>query len=74
MWIHRGAKHPRDWHVAMDNGKAIPKIQPFKVSKPSTGGTEDMARPHDGSPENTINCGCEVIYISERYARNNNML
>src|SRR5574344_164807 len=74
IWIHRGAKNPRDWHMAMDNGKAIPKIQPFKVAKPSTGGTEDMARPHDGSPENTINCGCEVIYIAERYARQNNML
>ncbi|HZK23390.1 MAG TPA: hypothetical protein VFC62_04730, partial [Atopostipes sp.] len=23
IWIHRGAKNPRDWHVRLDDGKAI---------------------------------------------------
>ena len=74
IWIHRGAKDPRDWHVAMDNGKAIPKEQRFTVSTPQ-GTTDYMERPHDqtASAENTINCGCEVIYISESYAKRNGL-
>ena len=23
IWIHRGSKNPRDWHLYLDNGKAI---------------------------------------------------
>ena len=75
IWIHRGAKDPRDWHVAMDNGKAIPKEQAFIVSNPN-GETDNMSRPHDetASAGNTINCGCEVIYISESYAKRNGLI
>ena len=75
IWIHRGAKDPRDWHIALDSGKAIPKSQPFVVTTPN-GITDNMARPHDqaASAENNINCGCEVIYISESYARKNGMI
>lgn len=75
IWIHRGAKVPRDWHVAMDNGKAIPKEQAFIVSNPN-GKTDNMSRPHDqtASVGNTINCGCEVIYISESYAKRNGLI
>lgn len=75
IWIHRGAKKPRDWHVALDNGKAIPKEQPFIVSAP-TGTTDSMQRPHDrsASPENVINCGCEVLYISKQYAINRKLI
>ena len=70
IWIHRGAKDPRDWHIALDNGKAIPKGQAFIVSNPN-GETDYMSRPHDQSASagNTINCGCEVIYVSESYAK-----
>ena len=75
IWIHRGAKDPRDWHIALDSGKAIPKSQPFVVTTPN-GITDNMARPHDqaASAENNINCGCEVIYVSESYARKNGMI
>ena len=75
IWIHRGAKDPRDWHIALDSGKAIPKSQPFVVTTPN-GITDNMARPHDqaASAENNINCGCEVIYISESYALKNRMI
>ena len=75
IWIHRGAKDPRDWHLALDNGKAIPKEQAFVVSNPN-GETDYMDRPHDStaSAGNTINCGCEVIYISESYAKRNGLI
>ena len=75
IWIHSGAKDPRDWHLAMDNGKAIPKEQAFIVSNPN-GETDNMSRPHDqtASAGNTINCGCEVIYISESYAKRNGLI
>lgn len=63
MWIHRGAKNPRDWHVAMDTGEVIPKDVDFVVV--SDEGTELMSRPHapGATPHNTINCGCQVIYV-----------
>ena len=75
IWIHRGAKDPRDWHVAMDNGKAIPKGKKYTVSNPN-GETDYMDRPHDStaSAGNTINCGCEVIYVSESYARRRGLI
>lgn len=75
MWIHRGARKPRDWHLSLD-GTVIPKNQNFTVFNPDTGSVEYMDRPHDenGTAENVINCGCEVIYISERYAKENNMI
>lgn len=76
IWIHRGAKTPRDWHMQLDNGKAIPSEMPFIVTDPITGTTDAMDTPHDASASagNVINCGCEVLYVSERYARENNMI
>ena len=76
IWIHRGAKNPRDWHVKLDNGKAIHEDDVWRVEVPSTGFTEPMSRPHDpeASAENVINCGCEVMYISYSYAKNNGMI
>lgn len=70
LWIHRFAKEPRSWHQNLDNDIAIPKNQKFTVYNPETGHTEMMDRPHsDGaSPENVINCSCEVMYVSERFA------
>lgn len=70
LWIHRFAKEPRSWHSALDNDNAIPKSDKFVVTNPATGNTELMDRPHsDGaSAENTINCSCTVIYVSERMA------
>ena len=76
IWIHRGSKNPRDWHLYLDNGKAIHEDDVWRVEVPSTGFTEPMSRPHDptASAENVINCGCEVMYISYSYAKNNGMI
>ena len=76
IWIHRGAKHPRDWHVALDNGIAIRASDPFVVADTDTGEVELMDKPHSmgASAHNTINCGCEVMYITEDYARDAGML
>lgn len=65
LWIHRGAKDPRDWHVAMDTGVEIPKDEPFIVTDPNTGITDRMMYPHDPSASagNVINCGCQVVYV-----------
>ena len=64
LWIHRGAKDPRDWHVALDNGVSIRKEDKWSVTNPNTGETDLMAHPHDhnASAGNVINCGCQVIY------------
>ena len=76
IWIHRGSKNPRDWHLYLDNGKAIHEDDVWRVEVPSAGRTEPMSRPHDptASAENVINCGCEVMYISYSYAKNNGMI
>lgn len=71
MWIHRYARSPRHWHEDLDNGKAIPKPDKFTVTNPNTGTTVQMDRPHDpaGGAENSINCSCVVVFVSESYAR-----
>ena len=76
IWIHRGSKNPRDWHLKLDDGKAIHEDAFWSVETPSSGFTEKMDRPHDSSAsaENVINCGCEVMYISYSYAKNNGMI
>ena len=76
IWIHRGSKNPRDWHIKLDDGKAIHEDSFWSVETPSSGFTEPMDRPHDpgASAENVINCGCEVMYISYSYAKNNGMI
>lgn len=76
IWIHRGSKNPRDWHIRLDDGKAIHEDDVWRVEVPSSGMTEAMDRPHDpeASAENVINCGCEVMYISYSYAKNNGMI
>ena len=64
MWLHRGAKDPRDWHMSLDDGKVIPKDVPFIVNNPNTGESDKMMYPHDQSASagNVINCGCQVLY------------
>ena len=75
IWIHRGAKDPRDWHLALDNGKAIPANQPFLVID-NQGNIEHMDTPHDdhASAGNVINCGCEVLYMTDGFAQRNGYL
>jgi len=71
VWIHRYANEPRTFHIAQDNGKAIPETAKFQVINPNTGGIDEMMRPHDpaGGAVQNINCSCTVIYVSESYAR-----
>ena len=72
LWIHRGAKDPRDWHMYLDNSIAIPENSRWQVTDPNTGITDNMMYPHDPSASagNVINCGCQVIYV--RWRDNNN--
>ena len=64
LWIHRGAKDPRDWHMSLDTGIAIPKDDYFTVTNSQTGESDRMMYPHDSSASagNVINCGCQIIY------------
>lgn len=70
LWIHRFAKEPRSWHKALDNDIAIPKEQDFRVIDPK-GNEELMSRPHaeGATAKNTVNCSCQVMYVSERFAK-----
>lgn len=65
IWIHRGAKHPRDWHQYLDTGRAIPEESKWVVTDPNTLITDNMMFPHDPSASagNVINCGCQVLYV-----------
>ena len=67
LWVWGGSRDPRIEHVNLQN-KPIPKDALFSGvdSKP-------MSKPGDlsGGPQNTINCSCTVVYISERFARKN---
>lgn len=71
LWVHRFAKEPRSWHQSLDNNRGIPEDQAFEVVNPETGTIEYMMRPHsDGaSAENVVNCSCQVMYVSARFAR-----
>ena len=68
IWIHGGAKEPRIQHILAQN-KPKRFDQPFVFN---TKGFEVlMDKPGDlnGGAEQTINCSCVVIYVSESYAR-----
>ena len=67
-WIHRGAKDPRTGHERLD-GVMIPKDEQFQVISES-GQVEYIDYPlaPEVSPENSINCGCQVVYVSKNYA------
>jgi len=67
IWVHRGAKNPRDWHLALDNGEVIAKDDHFVVDDGES--VELMLRPHDptASAKNVVNCGCQVLYVPISY-------
>ena len=67
LWVWGGSKDPRIEHVNLQN-KPIPKDSLFVGVDGKV-----MSKPGDlsGGPENTINCSCTVVYISERFARKN---
>lgn len=70
LWIHGGAREPRIQHIQAQN-KPIRFDLPFVFI--SNGVQVLMDKPGDlnGGPAQTINCSCVVIYVSERYARQN---
>jgi len=67
VWIWGGSKEPRDEHIALQN-RPIP-MSDFFIGVDGL----PMTKPGDlsGGPQNTINCSCTVVYVSERYARRN---
>ena len=71
LWVHRGAKDPRDWHMTLDTGVPIPINDTWTVTNPNTGETDLMKHPHDTSASagNVINCGCQVIYTRLGFRR-----
>src|SRR5678816_1569584 len=50
LWVHRGAKDPRSWHLALDTGVPIPKEQPFIVANPESAVSYTHLRAHE-TPE-----------------------
>ena len=68
MWVHRGAKDPRDSHVSLD-GVIIPADEKFQIIGGASG-FEEADYPHAQglSAENVVNCSCQVVYVSQDYA------
>lgn len=71
IWIHGGAKEPRIQHIQAQD-KPIRADQTFAFTNKNTTVVQ-MDKPGDisGGAEQTINCSCVVVYISESYARRN---
>jgi hypothetical protein len=71
-WIHVPTPEFREFHLLLANSKPIPQDQAFEVRNPQ-GGVNYMMMPGDASaPGNqTINCNCTTIYMSERFAQRN---
>lgn len=71
IWIHAGAKEPRIQHIQAQN-KPIRADQTFSFTNKNTTVVQmDKPGDIDGGAEQTINCSCVVIYVSESYARRN---
>jgi hypothetical protein len=72
-WIHVPTPEFREFHLELANAKPIPQDQAWQVRNPKGGEPNPMMMPGDASaPGNqTINCNCTTIYMSERYARRN---
>ena len=71
-WIHVPTPDFREFHLELANDKPIPQDQAWQVRNPK-GGVNSMLMPGDASaPGNqTINCNCTTIYMSERFAQRN---
>jgi hypothetical protein len=71
IWVWSGAREPRIQHQQAQN-KPIPKDGFFQFTNPN-GEVVLMQKPGDlsGGPAQTCNCGCTIVFMSERYARRN---
>jgi hypothetical protein len=71
-WIHIPTPNFRTFHLSEGKEPPIPANDLFVVNNPK-GGVNMMLQPGDASaPGNqTINCNCTTIYMSERFARRN---
>ena len=65
VWIWSGSREPRVEHFELQN-KPIRADEYFVGIN---GKLLDVPGDINGGPENTVNCGCSVVYISERLAR-----
>lgn len=65
VWIWSGSREPRVEHFELQN-KPIRADEYFVGIN---GKLLDIPGDINGGPENTVNCGCSVVYISERLAR-----
>lgn len=68
IWIHGGAKEPRIQHILAQN-KPKRFDQPFVFNNKGFEVLMDKPGDLNGGAEQTINCSCVVIYVSESYAR-----
>jgi hypothetical protein len=64
LWVHGGSREPRADHVNMGRSNPIRKDSKFPL-----GGGMDAPGDLAGGAENTINCSCTVVYMSEDYVR-----
>lgn len=71
IWIHGGGKEPRFQHIQAQNKPVVASGFFTFTNKDTT--VVQMDKPGDiaGGPEQTINCSCVVVYVSESYARRN---
>ena len=64
LWVHGGSREPREDHVQQGREDPIRSDQKFPL-----GGGMDAPGDFAGGPEQTINCSCTVVYVSEDYIR-----
>lgn len=63
LWVHGGSREPRPEHIVLGTRPPIPKYHKFQPV--------NLEYPGDpsGTPEQTINCSCTVVYVSTDYVR-----
>jgi hypothetical protein len=64
LWVHGGSREPREDHLQQGREDPIRSDQKFPL-----GGGMDAPGDFAGGPEQTINCSCTVVYVSEDYIR-----
>lgn len=71
IWIHGGTREPRIQHIQAQD-KPIANNQFFQfINKNGNVVLMDKPGDYNGGAEQTVNCSCVVVYVSESYARRN---
>jgi hypothetical protein len=71
IWIHGGVREPRIQHIQAQNKPVVATGFFQFTNKDLTIVLMDKPGDIAGGAEQTINCSCIVVYVSERYARRN---